>query len=45
MPNAHKLVCRAGDVALFDTSTWHTASPNYGAHDRENSERAYPTPR
>ena len=25
----HKLVCKAGDVALFDTSIWHTASPNY----------------
>lgn len=35
MPNAHRLVCKAGDVALFDTSTWHTASPNYSDRDRE----------
>ena len=41
MVNAHKIVCQAGDVALFDTSTWHTASPNYGSHDRENTIIAY----
>jgi hypothetical protein len=37
----HKLVCKAGDVALFDTSIWHTASPNYGARDRENTIISY----
>ena len=37
----HKLVCKAGDVALFDTSIWHTASPNTGGRDRENTIIAY----
>jgi ectoine hydroxylase-related dioxygenase (phytanoyl-CoA dioxygenase family) len=32
-----KLTVKAGDVALFDTTTWHTASPNNSAKDRENT--------
>jgi hypothetical protein len=35
MVGAHRLVCSAGDVVCFDTSTWHTASPNHATRDRE----------
>lgn len=37
MPGHVKLKVKAGDVALFDTTTWHTASPNLSAQDRENT--------
>lgn len=37
MPNALQLTISAGDVALFDTSIWHTAGANTGGKDRENT--------
>jgi hypothetical protein len=37
MPNALQLTVAAGDVALFDTSIWHTAGANTGGKDRENT--------
>lgn len=37
MPNAFKFAVNAGDVCLFDTTIWHTASPNESGSDRENT--------
>jgi len=37
MPGHVKLTVKAGDVALFDTTTWHTAAPNTGSRDRQNT--------
>ena len=37
MPNPFKFAVNAGDVCLFDTCVWHTASPNCSGVDRENT--------
>ena len=37
MPNYLPLVVKAGDIALFDTSIWHTAGANVNGRDRENT--------
>ena len=37
MPNAFKFAVNKGDVCLFDTTIWHTASPNTSGVDRENT--------
>jgi len=37
MPGYVQLDVKAGDVALFDTTCWHTASANLGSRDRQNT--------